>query len=296
MSTPHGLRSTLSLRTLALAVASMLAFAANSVLCRLALHDHAIDPFSFGMIRLASGAVTLFLIQKLRDGPALPLRSDWPAALALFAYVAFFSFAYLVLSTGTGALILFGAVQLTMLGAGLRNGERPGRLAIAGMLLAIAGLVYLLSPGITAPPLLPAACMAAAGIAWGFYSLRGQKIANPLAATARNFALAAPLSVVAVLLTASQAHASTKGVALALTSGMLTSGIGYVIWYAALPGLSAMRAATMQLSVPLIAALGGLLLIEEAITLRLAVAAISILGGIALVLARPPAKSQQDLR
>lgn len=272
------------LQTLALTVAAMLAFAANSLLCRLALRQEAIDAASFGSIRLMSGALALTLIVRLRTMPPAAGRADWLAAAMLFAYVAFFSFAYLSLSAGTGALILFGAVQLTMLGVGLRSGEMFGPLAWSGFVLAVAGLVYLVSPGVTAPPPLGAALMAIAGIAWGVYSLRGRGVADPLAATARNFLRAAPLALLLSLALASRAHADAAGIALAVASGAVTSGIGYVIWYAALPGLSAMRAATVQLSVPLIAAFGGVLFLSEAISPRLAFASVAILGGIALVL------------
>ncbi|CAN7156648.1 MULTISPECIES: DMT family transporter [unclassified Variovorax] len=272
------------LQTLALTVAAMLAFAANSLLCRLALQQEAIDAASFGSIRLVSGALALTLIVRLRAKPPAAGRADWLAAAMLFAYVAFFSFAYLSLSAGTGALILFGAVQLTMLGVGLRSGEMFGPVAWSGFVLAVAGLVYLVSPGVTAPPPLGAALMAIAGIAWGVYSLRGRGVADPLAATARNFLRAAPLALLLSLALASRAHANAAGIALAVASGAVTSGIGYVIWYAALPGLSAMRAATVQLSVPLIAAFGGVLFLSEAITPRLAFASVAILGGIALVL------------
>jgi drug/metabolite transporter (DMT)-like permease len=279
------------LQVIALTAAAMLAFAANSLLCRLALQQEAIDAASFGSIRLVSGALALALIVRLRARPPAAGRTDWLAAAMLFAYVAFFSFAYLSLSAGTGALILFGAVQLTMLGAGLRAGEMFGPVAWSGFVLAVAGLVYLVSPGVTAPPPLGAALMAIAGVAWGVYSLRGRGVADPLAATARNFVRAAPLALVLSLALASQAHANPAGIALAMASGAVTSGIGYVIWYAALPGLSAMRAATVQLSVPLIAAFGGVLFLSEAITPRLAFASVAILGGIALVLAAKSRKT-----
>ncbi|MEP6723447.1 MAG: DMT family transporter [Variovorax sp.] len=274
------------LQILVLTAAAMLAFAANSLLCRLALQRGGIDPASFGSIRLVSGAITLALVVRFRSQPSPTGRVDWLAAVMLFAYAAFFSFAYLSLPAGTGALILFGAVQLTMLGAGLGSGERFGPVAWFGFALAVAGLVYLVSPGVAAPPLPGAVLMALAGVAWGVYSLRGRGVADPLAATARNFTRAAPLALVLSLLLALQAHADARGVGLAIASGALTSGIGYVIWYAALSGLSAMRAATVQLSVPLIAAFGGVLFLSEAITPRLAAASVAILGGIALVLSR----------
>ncbi|WP_457323036.1 DMT family transporter [Roseateles sp. P5_E11] len=273
------------LKTLALTTTAMLAFAANSLLCRLALRQDLIDAASFGSIRLAAGAVTLAAIVRLRPGQAAATHSDWLAAAMLFAYVAFFSFAYLSLSAGTGALILFGAVQVTMFSVGLRSGERFRPLAWFGLALAVAGLVYLVSPGVAAPPVLGAAMMAAAGLAWGLYSLRGRGVSDPLAATAGNFLRATPLALLVSLLFAAQARASTTGIALAVASGAVTSGIGYVIWYAALRGLSALRAATVQLSVPLIAAFGGVALLSEAVTPRLLLASAAILGGIALVLA-----------
>lgn len=273
-----------SVQTIVLSAAAMLAFAANSVLCRLALDQAAIDPASFGSIRLVSGAVVLNLIFRFQSATPLAAKWDWRAAIMLFAYVACFSFAYLALSTGTGALILFGAVQLTMIGSGLWSGERLSVVGWLGVALAIAGLVYLLSPGITAPPLFGATLMAAAGIAWGAYSLRGRRVVNPLAATARNFTLAAPCALVLSLIFAASAHVTAAGVGLALVSGALTSGVGYVIWYAALPRLTAVRAATVQLSVPLIATVGGILFVGESLTPRLAIAAVVILGGIAFVL------------
>ena len=276
-----------ALRTIALTVAAMLAFAANSILCRMALAHGGIDPASFGSLRLVSGALMLALVLRLRgQSRAVPARIDWLAAAMLFAYVAFFSFAYLSLSAGTGALILFGAVQLTMLAAGWRAGESFGTLGWLGFLLAVGGLVWLVLPGVSALAPLGAALMAVAGVAWGVYSLRGRGVADPLAATAGNFQRAAPLALILSLLLALQAHADAFGASLALASGALTSGLGYVIWYAALPGLTALRAATVQLSVPLIAALGGVLFMAEAISLRLVLAGIAILGGIALVLLR----------
>jgi len=273
-------------RTLALTALAMLAFAANSLLCRLALQRRGIDPASFTAIRLLAGALVLPLLVRLRPGTRPPPRADWLAAAMLFVYAAFFSFAYLSLAAGTGALVLFGAVQLTMFGVGLVRGERLGAMAWGGLLLAIGGLVYLVSPGVSAPPLLGTALMAVAGVAWGVYSLRGRGVADPLAATAANFVRAAPLGLLLGALLIAHAHADPAGIVLALASGALTSGVGYAVWYAALPGLSALSAATVQLSVPLIAALGGVLLLGEAITPRLLLAALAILGGIAVVLRR----------
>ncbi|MBW8844359.1 MAG: DMT family transporter [Burkholderiales bacterium] len=272
------------LKTLALTAMAMLAFAANSLLCRLALRQELIDPASFGSIRLVAGAFTLAAIVRLRPGPGAAAHVDWRAAAMLFAYVACFSFAYVSLSAGTGALILFGAVQVTMFSAGLRSGETFRPLAWFGLALAVAGLVYLVSPGVAAPPFLGAIMMAMAGLAWGAYSLRGRGVGDPLAATAGNFLRATPFALLVSLLLARQAHADASGVALAVASGAVTSGVGYVIWYAALRGLTALRAATVQLSVPLIAALGGVALLSEAVTPRLLAASAAILGGIALVL------------
>lgn len=280
-------RAPSTLQTVALTAAAMVAFAANSLLCRLALQQRGIDPASFGSIRLVSGAITLALIVRFKAQPSSsPGRADWLAAAMLFAYVAFFSFAYLSLSAGTGALILFGAVQLTMLGAGLGSGERFGPVAWLGFVLAAGGLVYLVLPGVAAPPLLGAVLMAVAGVAWGVYSLRGRGVADPLAATARNFTRAVPMALALSVVFVARAHADAAGIALAVASGALTSGLGYVVWYAALARLSAMQAATVQLSVPLLAAFGGVLLLSEAITPRLAAASVAILGGIAIVLSQ----------
>jgi len=281
-----------TLQAVALTAAAMLAFAANSLLCRLALQQGGIDPASFGSIRLVSGAITLALVVRFRAQPPSAGRTDWLPAAMLFAYVAFFSFAYLSLSAGTGALILFGAVQLTMLGAGLGAGERFGPVAWFGFVLAAGGLVYLMLPGIAAPPLLGAVLMAMAGVAWGVYSLRGRGVVDPLAATGRNFARAVPLALALSLVFVARAHADASGIALAVASGALTSGLGYVVWYAALARLSAMQAATVQLSVPLLAAFGGVLLLSEAITPRLAAASVAILGGIALVLSQKSRKAR----
>ena len=274
-----------ALRTIALTMAAMLAFAANSILCRLALSQRAIDPASFGSLRLMSGALTLALVLRLRAKPAgAPARSDWLAAAMLFAYVACFSFAYLSLSAGTGALVLFGAVQITMLGAGWYAGESLGARGWSGFALAVLGFAGLVAPGVNAPAPAGAALMAVAGVAWGIYSLRGRGVADPLAATAGNFLRAAPLALALSLALAMSAHINTQGALLAVASGAVTSGLGYVIWYAALPGLGALRAATVQLSVPLIAALGGVLFMGETASLRLVLAGAAILGGIALVL------------
>jgi drug/metabolite transporter (DMT)-like permease len=268
--------------TIALTALAMAAFAANSLLCRVALRDAHIDPATFGAFRVTSGALVLACAMRLRSRPAA--TPDWRAAAMLFAYVAAFSFAYLTLPAGTGALILFGAVQLTMFAVGLAGGERFAVAGWAGLALACAGLVVLVLPGVAAPPLGGAALMAVAGAAWGAYSLRGRGVADPLAATASNFLRALPLALVLGVVCVARAHADASGVLLAIASGALTSGLGYVIWYAALRGLSALQAASVQLSVPVIAACGGTLWLDEAFTARLAVAVVAILGGIALVL------------
>jgi drug/metabolite transporter (DMT)-like permease len=269
-----------------LTAVAMLAFAANSLLCRLALQQDRIDPASFGAIRLVAGALVLAVA--MRRGRQTAAPGDWRAKLSsaalLFAYVALFSFAYVSLAAGTGALILFGAVQLTMLGAGLLAGERFSPAGWMGLVLALTGLVLLLLPGAAAPSLRGAVLMAGAGVAWGGYSLRGRGVADPLAATAASFLRAAPLGILLALGFAAHAHADARGVGLAVASGALTSGLGYVVWYAALRRLTAMQAATVQLSVPPIAAFGGVLLLGEALTLRLGLASLAILGGIALVL------------
>lgn len=273
-------------KTLVLTTLAMVAFAANSILCRLALGAGTIDAASFGTIRLASGAAMLTLVLAA-GGKRNPARhGDWTSALMLFGYVAFFSFAYLSLDAGTGALILFGAVQLTMFSAALAAGERFPALAWLGLALAASGLVYLVSPGLTAPPLAGAALMAVAGVAWGVYSLLGRGADDPLGATAGNFLRALPLALLVSLGFAADFQATPTGVVLAVLSGAITSGLGYVIWYAALKGLSAASAATVQLSVPAIAAGGGVLMLGEPVTLRLVIASVLTLGGIAMVLLR----------
>ncbi len=272
-------------KVLSLTTVAMLAFAANSLLCRMALGEQAIDAASFTTLRLVSGAVMLWLILRTHSRPHDGKHnSDWLAALMLFVYAAAFSFAYNTLSAGTGALILFGAVQLTMFFAGLRNGEQFSRLAWFGLAVALIGLVYLVAPGVTAPEPVGAVLMSVAGIGWGIYSLRGRGVSHPLRSTARNFLLAAPLGLLLSLIFIDNLNITPKGLIIAVTSGALASGLGYVIWYTALRSLKATSAATVQLSVPLIAAAGGILLLSEALTLRLTIASVAILGGIAIVL------------
>ncbi len=269
-----------------LTTVAMLAFAANSLLCRLALGQGLIDAASFTTIRVISGAVMLSLIVLPRWRAGGRSSADWCSIAMLFTYMAFFSFAYLSLSAGTGALILFGAVQLTMFLVALRGGEQFSLPSWAGLTLAIFGLVYLVSPGVTAPDPLAAILMAIAGIAWGFYSLLGRRVADPVEATAYNFIYSVPLVIIMSLVFMGDFHGSPSGVALAAASGAIASGLGYVIWYAALRGLTATRAATVQLSVPVIAAFGGVILISEQLTVRLLLASTATLGGVAMVLAQ----------
>ncbi len=248
------------------------------------------DAASFASVRVMSGALALAAIVLYRSTGPVPRDADWRAALALFVYMAFFSFAYLSLGAGTGALVLFGAVQLTMFIVALRSGETFSAISWVGLSLAIAGLVYLVSPGVTAPDPRGAILMAVAGIAWGIYSLLGRQAADPGRATAWNFLLSVPLVAVTSLIFMDQFHATSFGIALAVASGVLASGIGYVIWYAALRGLAATSAATVQLSVPVIAAIGGVILLSEDVTQRLLIASAATLGGVAIVLMQRTAR------
>lgn len=271
------------LRIATLTVLALLAFAGNSLLCRAALAQTDIDPASFTAIRILSGAMMLVLLLAFRSGP-LPAAGSWRSAAALFAYAIAFSYAYTGLSAGTGALLLFGAVQATMLVAGLFTGTRWSVWQALGLALALAGLVGLLWPGLSAPPLEPAALMLGAGFAWGIYTLRGRGLPDALAATTGNFMRAAPLAVLAAGLAWPWLKPDLEGALLALASGALTSGLGYAIWYGALRGLTPQVAGSAQLSVPVITALAGVGLLGEAIDLRLALAALAVLGGIALTL------------
>jgi drug/metabolite transporter (DMT)-like permease len=262
---------------------AMIAFASNSLLNRLALGQQSIDPASYTTIRLTSGAVILFLISNLqkKNGQAI-LRGSGISAALLFLYAITFSFAYLSLSAGTGALILFGSVQVTMLLVALQRGERPQIMEWIGLWLALGGLVYLVLPGLAAPPLLGSVLMVTAGLAWGFYSIRGRGSQDPLADTAGNFVYTVPMVLVILLIAFRSIQVSTNGILLAMLSGLLASGVGYVIWYAALRGLTTTRAALVQLSVPVIAAWSGVLLLDELVSTRLLLAGGLILGGIGL--------------
>ena len=316
-----------AIRLFILTLLAMVAFASNSLLCRLALKHTSIDAASFTFIRIFSGAVALWLLMNIRsrmivDRTATPLAAgsktrvgfpsassspkrrgdpfslrekvrrrvlgwkgngNWTSALALFTYAAAFSFAYVNLSAGTGALLLFGAVQATMIFWGLHKGERLDAIQITGLVVAVTGLVILVFPGLSAPPLIGSILMLGAGVAWGVYSLRGKGVQNPASVTAGNFIRAIPFSVVVWIFFLPWAHVDLAGVTYAIISGAIASGVGYVIWYSALPGLKAASAATVQLSVPVLAATGGILLLGESITLRYVLASVTVLGGIALV-------------
>jgi len=265
---------------------AMLAFAANSLLCRAALRHTGIDPVTFTTLRILSGALATWGILRLRGG-GRPLAGSWASALVMVAYAEAFSFAYLTLPAGMGALLLFVAVQATMVLWGLLRGERLGPVRAAGLALALAGLGILLRPGLATPPLGAAALMLCAGVAWGVYSVRGMGSTDPGGATAGNFLRAAPLAVLVSLVTLPRAHPDPAGCVLALLSGALASGLGYILWYQAMRGLRAATAASVQLSVPVLAALAGVVLLGEPFTLRLGLTAVAILAGIGLVSASP---------
>jgi len=261
---------------------ALVAFAGNSLLCRAALAHTHIDAASFTTVRLLSGAAVLCCLVLLRGG-ARAGRGNWLSALALFAYAGGFSFSYLHLTAAAGALLLFGAVQTTMIGYGIWSGERMRLAQIAGLILACGGLVGLLLPGLSAPPLSGALLMLGAGIAWGVYSLRGKGGGDSLKVTAGNFARALALGLALSLSLWPRTSLDPAGVGYAVLSGALASGVGYAIWYTALPSLAATTAATVQLSVPILAAAGGVFFLGEPLTLRLLVASVAIIGGIALV-------------
>lgn len=269
--------------TFSLTLLAMIAFAGNSLLCRVALTETEIDAASFTGIRLLSGALVLWLFIRLRSG-AHCASGSWPSALALFLYAAGFSYAYISLPASTGALLLFGAVQATMIGYGLWSGERLALRQTTGLIFALAGLVGLLLPGMTAPPLAGAVLMLGAGVAWGVYSLRGKGASDPSCITAGNFLRAAPMAVALSVVTLPWLSLDRAGVWYAVLSGALASGAGYAIWYAALRGLTSTSAATVQLSVPVIAAMGAVAFLDETITLRLLISSLAILGGITLVI------------
>src|SRR6476660_53329 len=268
-------------RILALTVLALVAFAANSLLCRLALRSTAIDPASLTPIRPLAGPMTLDSLMALRRRRP---GGNLPSSLALFAYAAAFSFAYVGLPAGTGALLLFGAVQVTMILWGFHKGERLDLIQVFGLIIALAGFVLLVFPSLSAPPLIGSILMVSAGVAWGIYSVRGKVAGDAIAVTTGNFVRAVLFVAAGSLALISHAHIDVAGIGYAIISGAITSGLGYVIWYSALSGLRTTSAATVQLSVPVLAAAGGILLLGEPITLRYVFASVAVLGGIALVI------------
>jgi drug/metabolite transporter (DMT)-like permease len=278
-------------RVFVITLLAMTAFAGNSLLCRLALKETGIDAASFTLVRLISGALCLWSIMRLRDGAA-GAAGNWSSALALFLYAAGFSFAYVCLPAGTGALLLFGAVQVTMIGYGLYAGERLRKRQAAGFLCAFGGLVGLLLPGLSAPPLHGSLLMLGAGIAWGVYSLRGRGSGNAVRVTAGNFLRAVPFAGALSVAMLSRASLDSAGFWYATASGALASGLGYALWYTAMKSLRTTSAATVQLSVPVIAAAGGIVFLGEHLTTRLLIASVAILGGISLVIFDTTAQHQ----
>jgi len=282
-----------NLRILICTILALVAFAGNSLLCRAALAHTHIDAASFTTVRLLSGAVVLCCLVWLRKA-ARAGRGNWLSALALFAYAAGFSFSYLHLTAAAGALLLFGAVQTTMIGYGIWSGERLQWPQMVGLVLACGGLIGLLLPGLSAPPLMGALLMIGAGAAWGIYSLRGRHGGDSLKITAGNFVRTVPMALVLSLVLAGRTSLDPAGLGYAFLSGALTSGVGYAIWYTALPSLKSTTAATVQLSVPILAAGGGVFFLGESLTLRLLVASVAIIGGIALVVVTGKAREMPE--
>jgi drug/metabolite transporter (DMT)-like permease len=282
-------------KTIFFTACALIAFAANSVLCRLALGDETIDAASFTIIRLLSGAISLLVILRLSstlggtnsgtpgNNKASSLKENWIAAFMLFLYAVTFSYAYTTLDTGTGALILFGTVQITIILATIFSGGRLHTAEWIGTLVAFSGFVYLVLPNVSTPSFSGFILMTISGIGWGIYTLKGRGSKNPLADTTKNFYLTIPLVIVLALLTFQNINITTEGILLAIASGAIASGMGYTIWYIALGGLSATQAAVVQLLVPVIAAFGGVIFVSEVISLRLTISATFILGGILIV-------------
>lgn len=272
------------LKTILLTALALIAFAANSVLGRMALGNSFIDASGFTSIRLISGTAILLLIIQINNKNSKPVtKGKWISALLLFIYAISFSYAYNLLDTGTGALILFGAVQISMILISLFNGKKLHFTEWIGVFIAFIGFIYLILPGVTAPSLKGFLLMSVSGIAWGVYSIKGQASTNPLYDTAYNFLKSLPFVAVILLLTFKTEHYTLKGILLAIISGSITSGIGYTIWYMALKGLTSVQAAVVQLLVPVIAAFGGVIFIAEIITTRLTMASVLILGGVLIV-------------
>jgi drug/metabolite transporter (DMT)-like permease len=277
---------------------TLVAFAANSLLCRMALGGHLIDPVSFTTIRLVSGALALILVLRLSGESNKPqqAKGSWASGLALFAYAIAFSLAYVSLSTGMGALILFGSVQVTMISVALKSGEKLGPVQWIGLAAAISGFIYLVMPGISAPDPLGALLMCISGIAWGVYSIRGKGVSTPVVMTAGNFTRSAPMAIIAGAIAFSSVHLELFGVLLALVSGIITSGLGYVLWYKALRSLTTTQASAVQLMVPVIAAFGGVAFLAEQVSFRLIFGSALILGGVALAVIKVQQISDKYLR
>jgi drug/metabolite transporter (DMT)-like permease len=292
---PAGPRGTL-MTLFVLTAFTLLAFAANSLLCRLALGAGLIDPASFTTLRLLSGALALLPISQLmlRSAATREAKGSWGSGFALFAYAAAFSLAYVSLTTGMGALLLFGSVQVTMIGAALKSGERLRTLQWVGSAAAVGGLVYLVLPGISSPDPLGALLMCLAGVAWGVYSIRGRGASAPVVVTSGNFLRSAPFALVASIVLMASFHLEPTGVVLAVISGSVTSGLGYVLWYRTLKSLTTAQASVVQLVVPVLAALGGVIVLSEPVTLRLIAGSMLILGGVALAVV--PKRSRGGVR
>lgn len=272
-----------TIKTIVFTTCALIAFAANSVLCRLALGDETIDAASFTIIRLLSGAITLLLIMKLGSSTTASSKGSWTAAFMLFLYAASFSYAYITLDTGTGALILFGTVQITIILITIFTGGRLSTIEWTGAFIAFSGFVYLVLPNVSTPSFSGFVLMTISGIGWGVYTLKGRESQNPLADTTKNFTLTIPLVVVLALVTFQTVQITADGVLLAIASGAIASGMGYTIWYSALGGLSAIQSSIVQLLVPVFAAFGGVIFVSETISLRLIISALLILGGILIV-------------
>jgi len=279
------IQSELGLKYYLLSILALLAFAGNSILCRLALGQHAVDAGSFTSIRLLTGAIVLWiLLRTTKKSETESKRKGWAAPVALFLYAIGFSYAYVTLETGTGALILFTAVQITLIAGAIISGKTLLAVEWLGILLAFGGFIYLILPGVHAPPLLGFGLMSVAGVAWGCYTLLGKGSRNPLNDTAMNFARTLPLAGILTLITMCHSHITLEGAILAMLSGGLASGVGYTIWYMALEGITTTQAAVFQLLVPVIAALSGVAFAGEILTKRLVLSSLMILTGILIVI------------
>jgi drug/metabolite transporter (DMT)-like permease len=278
-----------NLKTIGYTIAALIAFAANSVLGRMALKDNAIDASSFTAIRLLSGALMLFILYTLFNSKDQKNKQEkkagnWKAPLMLFVYAITFSFAYISLDTGTGALVLFGAVQLTMIIASLISGHKLHKAEWVGIIVSFSGLAYLIYPTITTPSIFGFVLMGISGIAWGIYTLTGRGSVNPLRDTTINFSYTIPYVAILAIIMLPHIQISTEGIILAVLSGALASALGYTLWYIALAGLSATEAAVVQLSVPVIASIGGVVFLSESVTMRLIISCALVLGGILTVI------------